>query len=256
MALSLREHDHKIKTANRELEQANISLQKLNRNYLDMLGFVSHELKNTLGVIYTSARALDKGMIGKLNESQAALVRNISRSIGSAVMMTRNYLDMARIEQGELSLDIKKIDLTKEVVLPVLDELKSLISENRVTIENGLPERVVITADPVLLQIVYRNLLENAVKYGGLERIIRLGFKNLETHFQFEVWNQGAGLKPEEISRLFGKFVRMNQKTQASRSSGLGLFITKEIISKHGGSIRAESLPGKWISFIFTQPNR
>jgi signal transduction histidine kinase len=220
-----------------------------------MLGFVSHELKNTLGVIYTSARALDKGMIGTLNESQAALVRNISRSIGAAVMMTRNYLDMARIEQGELSVDIKKIDLVKEVVFPVLEELKSPISENKVTIENALPASVTVAADPVLLQIVYRNLLENAIKYGGLERIIRLGFKNLETQFQFEVWNQGAGLKPEEISRLFGKFVRMNHKITASRSSGLGLFITREIINKHGGSIRAESCPGEWINFIFTLPN-
>ena len=256
MALSLQEHDDKIRAAHQELEQTNISLQKLNRNYLEMLGFVSHELKNTLGVIYTSARALDKGMIGTLNESQAALVRNISRSIGSAVMMTRNYLDMARIEQGELSVDIKKIDLVKEVVFPVLEELKSPISENKVTIENGLPASVTVAADPVLLQIVYRNLLENAIKYGGLERIIRLGFKNLETHFQFEVWNQGRGLQPEEISRLFAKFVRINQKTETSRSSGLGLFITKEIISKHGGSIRAESCPGEWIKFIFTLPNR
>jgi two-component system NtrC family sensor kinase len=256
MALSLREHDDKIRAANQELEQANISLQKLNRNYLDMLGFVSHELKNTLGVIYTSARALDKGMIGALNESQAALVRNISKSIASAVMMTRNYLDMARIEQGELSVDIKEIDLAKEVVLPVLDELRSLISENAVTIENNLPEGVMIAGDPILLQIVYRNLLENAIKYGGSERIIRLGFKNLETHLQFEVWNQGRGLQPEEISRLFAKFVRINQKTKTSRSSGLGLFITKEIISKHGGSIRAESCPGEWINFKFTLPNR
>jgi two-component system NtrC family sensor kinase len=256
MALSLREHDDKIRTANQELEQANISLQKLNRNYLDMLGFVSHELKNTLGVIYTSARALDKGMIGTLNESQAALVRNISKSIGSAVMMTRNYLDMARIEQGELSVDIREIDLAKEVVLPVLDELRSIISENAVTIEKNLPERVIIAADSTLLQIVYRNLLENAIKYGGPERIIRLGFKDLNTHSQFEVWNQGPGLEPEEISRLFGKFVRINQKTETSRSSGLGLFITKEIISKHGGSIRVESCPGEWINFIFTLPDR
>ena len=256
MASSLREREDKISAANQELERANLALQKLNRNYLDMLGFVSHELKNTLGVIYTSARALDRGMIGALNESQAALVRNISRSIGAAVMMVRNYLDMARIEQGELSLDVKKIDLIKEVVFPVLDELKPLISENGVTIENGLPASVMIAADPVLLQIVYRNLLENAIKYGGLGRIIRLGFENLETSFEFEVWNQGVGLTPEEISRLFGKFVRMNHKTEASRSSGLGLFITKEIISKHGGSIRAESCPGEWINFIFTLPNR
>jgi two-component system NtrC family sensor kinase len=256
MALSLRDHDDKIRTANQELEQTNNSLQKLNRNYLDMLGFVSHELKNTLGVIYTSARALDRGMIGTLNESQAALVRNISRSIESAVMMTRNYLDMARIEQGELSVDIRKIDLAKEVVFPVLEELRSPISENAVTIENRLPEGVLISADPILLQIVYRNLLENAIKYGGPQRIIRLGFQNRKTEFEFEVWNQGAGLQPEEISRLFGKFVRMNHKTATSRSSGLGLFITKEIISKHGGSIRVASQPGEWINFIFTLPNR
>ena len=87
-----------------------------------MLGFVSHELKNTLGVIYTSARALDTGIVGPLSETQGALVSNISKSIDRAVRMTRNYLDLARIEKGELIVQAKQVDIAGDVVKPVIQE--------------------------------------------------------------------------------------------------------------------------------------
>jgi nitrogen fixation/metabolism regulation signal transduction histidine kinase len=69
MATSLKDREESLQAANIELEHTNMSLQKLNENYLDMLGFVSHELKNTLGVIYTSARALDMGIVGTLSDA-------------------------------------------------------------------------------------------------------------------------------------------------------------------------------------------
>lgn len=256
MATSLKDREERLKAANIELEHTNASLQKLNENYLDMLGFVSHELKNTLGVIYTSARALDMGIVGTLSGAQAALVRNISKSINTAVTMTRNYLDLTRIEKGELKIEAKQIDMIKDIVNPVLDELKSAIAERGVAIENRLAETIQIVADPDLLEIVYKNLLDNALKYGRNGGKIRLGYKQEEMDVRFEVWNEGKGLPPDKIQRIFGKFVRFESEKEVSRSTGLGLFITKDIINKHGGSIRAESQEGKWINFIFTLPMR
>src|SRR5512136_2411858 len=127
MAASLKERDEKLRATNEALERSNKSLEKMNRNYLDMLGFVSHELKNTLGVIYTSARALDAGIVGPLSEAQAALAHNIAKSIDGAVRMTRNYLDLARIEKGELRVIPKVIEMIGEIIDPVLDELKPMI---------------------------------------------------------------------------------------------------------------------------------
>jgi len=254
MASSLRDRDERLRKANTELESANTSLQQINANYLDMLGFVSHELKNTLGVIYTSARALDTGIVGPLTEDQEALVKNISKSIDRAVRMTRNYLDLARIEKGELIVQAKPIDIAGDVVRPVMDELGKAMEEKCMTFQNELPEAMPYSGDPDLLQIVFKNLLHNALKYGMEKGIIRLGFKEEAGHYQFEVWNQGQGLSSDDIGHLFQRFVRLGDEVKGYRSTGLGLFITKEIIEKHGGTIRAESKAGEWINFIFTLP--
>ena len=256
MSTSLKEREEKLKAANADLEHTNKSLQHLNANYLDMLGFVSHELKNTLGVVYTSARALDMAIVGSLSEPQAALVSNISKSINSAVKMTRNYLDLASIEKGELRVERKEIDMVKDIVNPVLEGLRQTIAEHGVTIDNDLPKTIPIVGDPDLFEIVYKNLLDNALKYGRNGGKIRLGYKQGEMDARFEVWNKGKGLPPDKIQRIFGKFVRFEGEKEVSRSTGLGLFITKDIINKHGGTIWAESQEGKWINFIFTLPIR
>jgi K+-sensing histidine kinase KdpD len=70
------------------------------------------------------------------------------------------------------------------------------------------------------------------------------------------VWNEGKGLTSDKLQRVFEKFVRFESEKEVSRSTGLGLFITKDIINKHGGTVWAESQEGKWINFIFTLPMR
>ena len=192
----------------------------MNNNYLDMLGFVSHELKNTLGVIYTSARALDAGIVGPLSEAQAALAHNISKSIDGAVRMTRNYLDLARIEKGELRVMPKEMDMIREIINPLLDELKPMIDQQGVTIEKHLPGAIVLRADTALLKIAYRNLLDNALKYGKKGGRITLGFEEQNERFHFEVWNEGKGLTSEQISRLFEKFVRIESQRKPPGAQG------------------------------------
>jgi len=108
--------------------------------------------------------------------------------------------------------------------------------------------------DPDLLEIVYKNLIDNALKYGRHGGKIRLGYKEEEMDVRLEIWNEGKGLPPDKIHQIFGKFVRFESAKNVSRSTGLGLFITKDIINKHGGTIWAESEEGKWINFIFTLP--
>jgi signal transduction histidine kinase len=254
MAASLKERDEKLRATHSALERSNKSLEEMNRNYLDMLGFVSHELKNTLGVIYTSARALDAGIAGPLSDTQAALAHNIAKSIDGAVRMTRNYLDLARIEKGELKVIPKEMDMIQEIIDPLLDELKPMIVQQGMTIEKQLPEAIVLEGDAALLKIAYRNLLDNALKYGKKGGRIRLACEEKDGGLHFEVWNEGKGLTSEQISKLFEKFVRIERHAEATRSTGLGLFITREIITKHHGEIRAESEPGQWMRFRFALP--
>lgn len=251
MTSSLKDREERLRAVNSALEDANQTLKRLNESYLDMLGFVSHELKNTLGVIYTSARALNMGILGTMTESQAALVQNISRSIDSAVKMTRNYLDLARIEKGELTVHAVAMDMAGEVVNPLLEELKQVIAEREVRIENRLPSSIPMRGDPSLLKIVCKNLLDNALKYGRKGGRIALDCSRNGRELRLEVWNEGEGQSPEKLSRLFEKFVHFGTQGDGSRGTGLGLFITREIIQKHGGRIWAESKEGEWMRFVF-----
>jgi two-component system, NtrC family, sensor kinase len=251
MASSLKRRDERLRAVNTALEEANQSLTRLNASYLDMLGFVSHELKNTLGVIYTSAKALNLGLVGTMSEAQTALVQNITRSISSAVEMTRHYLDLARIEKGELTAHLVDMDMAGDVVNPLLEELRQVIQEREIRVENRIPSPLPMKGDPSLLKIVCKNLLDNALKYGRKGGRIGLDFSRSGEELRFEFWNEGEGQPQERISQIFEKFVHFGRQGDGARGTGLGLFITREIVRKHGGRIWAESQPGEWMRFIF-----
>lgn len=254
MAERLHDRDERLKLARRELEETNAELNQVNQNYLGMLGFVSHELKNTLGVIYTSAKALDACMVGPLNEAQAKLAGGISRNIEAAVSMTRQYLDLTRVERGELSLHARELDLVGEVIAQVLDELKPTVEERGARVLLDLPAKLTLPGDPDLLKVVFRNLLDNALKYGQTNGEIRVSHRAEENGHVLEVWNRGPGLAPEQMAKLFTKFQRFNTGEMYTKGTGLGLFLTREIIHLHGGDVRAESQEGSWMKFIITLP--
>jgi two-component system NtrC family sensor kinase len=247
MAVTLRDREERLR-------RSNLALEKANATYLDMLEFVSHELKNTLGVIFTSARALDAGLVGPMNPAQTALVENITRSINTAVVMTRNYLGLARIEKGELVLACKPVDLALQIVQPVLDELRPLVAETRTAVDNRIPSGLTVTVDPELMRFVYKNLLDNALKYGRIPGEIRLEAAVEGDRVRAEVWNAGEGMAVEQLERVFEKFYRIRKDPEATRSTGLGLFIVRDIVQRHGGRIWAESQTGEWARFVVTLP--
>ncbi len=254
MAGRLKEREERLKATNAELDHTNRSLHVVNRNYLDMLGFVSHELKNTLGVIYTSAKALGMTAIGPLTEAQAKLVANITSSIVKAVGMTRKYLDLSRIEKGELNPNRRPMDMIRDVVAPLLAEYGEALAARQVRLRNDLPVQVPLNGDRDLLQVVYKNLLDNALKYGRSGGEIRLCCAAEDGMLRFEVWNQGDNLSQEQLAHVFDKFVRLRRAEGLSQGTGLGLFITRDIVQRHGGEIHAACDGDQWVKFVFTLP--
>ncbi len=248
MASSLQKREQELKAANERL-------QELNNNYLDMLGFVSHELKNTLGTIYTAAQSLDSGLVGDLTEHQQRLARRIRSSIETAVSMTRNYLDLSIIEKGELRVDKRDMDFVEDAAEPVLAEFQDTISDKGFQLDKDFPDSVPMEGDSELLFVAYKNLVGNAVKYGNEGGRISLTIEKQGEQCRVAVWNEGPGLAPDELDQLFHKFARIKKgKRKRREGTGLGLFVTKEIIEKHGGEIWAESEEGEWINFVFILP--
>lgn len=255
MADALRQRDAKLAAAREELESTNARLAALNDSYLNMLGFVSHELKNVLGTITWSAQALEGGLLGTLSPPQSRLVATLRRAVDGGLAMTRNFLDLARIETGRLELDLQPCDLSADVVRPVLHELEAEAVRRSVAIASELPDGLRLTADVNLLRVVVRNLLGNALRYGRRDGRVRISAGTAGETIWLEVWNEGDGLRTEQIAQLFGKFRRFAPGGKdAPRGSGLGLFIVREILARHGGTIAAESEPGAWMCFLVRLP--
>lgn len=255
MAEGLSQREAKLAAAREELERTNRSLAALNESYRNMLGFVSHELKNVLGTMTWSVQALGGGLAGPLSGPQARLVGALRLAMDGALAMTRNFLDLARIETGRLQLDCAPCDFVGDVVRPVLQELSEDASKRSMSIETDLPDALPLTGDANLLRVVFRNLVGNALRYGRRDGRVRVGCGVDGDTTWCEVWNEGEGLRPEQVAQLFERFRRFSSaRPDSPRGSGLGLFIVREIVQRHGGTISAESEPGSWMRFVFRLP--
>jgi two-component system, NtrC family, sensor kinase len=249
-----------IRDKQQALEKTNEELRTTNRNYMDMLGFVSHELRNPLSSSIMRLSTLTDGYLGALNERQKEVVEAVDRNLHYFLDMIKNYLDLSRLEKGELEVQETTVSLYADVIAPMLDGLEGERQEKGIKVENGVPEDMEIDADRDLLRIVYDNLLANALKYGRLGGRIVLDARQTEAETRMSIYNEGAGIPQEKMALLFQKFSRIPHPAhQGEKGTGLGLYICKEIIEKHGGNIWAESEEGQWAQFIFTlprEPNR
>ncbi|MGE5254881.1 MAG: sensor histidine kinase, partial [Planctomycetaceae bacterium] len=168
------------------------------------------------------------------------------------------YLQLGRIESGRMEVNKARIPIFEEGLAPVLEDERQQLEARRmkVVLENEEAfRRVKEEADPVLLRIVFSNLIGNAIKYGREGGTIWAGFREEPTDLLFYIRNEGRGIPADKVNVVFDKFARLEGELERRRSgTGLGLFNAKQIIEKHGGRIWAESEEGKWAQFLFTLP--
>jgi len=236
----------------RELDER---LQAVTKNYMDMLGFVAHELKNPLSSAIMGLYTVKDGYLGELSPAQKEALDAVGRSLDYFHEMIKNYLELSRAERGELKVNKQRLAV-HSVVEPVIESLKQELERRKMMIRNNIPAGLCVEADRDLLRIVYDNLLSNAVKYGREGGNVVLDAQESSDEVVLSVYNEGPGIPKDKMALLFKKFGRLDNPAFVGRTgTGLGLFICKEIVEKHGGRIWVESEEGKWAKFIFTLPN-
>lgn len=255
MSERLVEQRKEIECRQEELEDLNQQLHQINRNYMEMLGFVSHELKNPLASAIMGLYTVKDGYLGEINQAQKNALSSVAMSLDYFHEMIKNYLDLSRLEKGELVANKRRVSLKQEVVNPVVEGLDYGLQERNMVLEDNIPANVTLNADPDLLKIVYDNLLSNAIKYGRAGGTIELDAHANNGNMTLSVRNDGEGIPTDKMPLLFKKFSRLyNTATMTQKGTGLGLFICKEIVEKHGGQIWVDSKDGKWVKFNFTVP--
>lgn len=255
MQEAIAQRDRDLRRRNDELAEANDRLRQTNQNYMKTLGFITHELRSPLAAIQGLIDVLLLDLYGGLpDKARHALVR-IKRNCEELQDMVKNYLDLARAERGELVAAKARMDLRKDVVEPAVTQCQPLFESRRMRLAVECPEGLALEADPELLRIALSNYLSNAAKYGREGGEARVEAASLEGQVVVSVWNEGPGFAPEEGEALFEKFSRLrNEHTRDKRGSGLGLYICREILAQHGGTVWAESEPGRWARFSFRLP--
>lgn len=233
------------------------ALEAANRAYLEMLAFVSHELKNPLASMVTDTRLLHDGFLGELNERQKAKVNRITHKGEYLLDLIKEYLDLARVEGGSMRINLRHgVDFMAEVVEPAIYMLRSSLEEAEMELSSFVPDtRFGVECDAALVRIVMTNLLGNAIKYGRHGGSIRLHVNRLLEKLHVSVWNEGPGFAEAERQKLFRRFTRLNAAALSGRKgTGVGLYSSWRIVQLHNGRIRARSKEEEWAEFSFEIP--
>jgi signal transduction histidine kinase len=239
-----------------ELMAANADLADTNRQYMEMLEFVTHELKSPLSSCLFACDSLREGCFGPMADSQRAVLDTMERNLAYLNEMITNYLNLSRIEKDEMQFDPRVVAVRDEVVLPVLEQIGGQVQATAMRIRCEVPADARVLGDRELLKIVMDNLLSNAVKYGrrDTEIAVRAGPGDAG-RVRITVRNEGCGIPEADLPRLFRKFTRLDaRELRAKKGTGLGLFITRQIVAAHGGTIGAESQEGAWALFWVDLP--
>jgi len=228
-------------------------LKELQRLRDEWTSVIAHDLRQPIGTILMASGMLPELHDTKSTKEERTFVERIHAAAKSLRRMVDDLLDMSLLEADRLKLDERVVD-PRTLVSESLERLAHLpgIARVRVEMPTDLPP---VFVDPMRIEQVLGNLVSNAIKYGDKDSEIIVSLEQRENEIHIAVTNHGPGIAPDELPRLFDRFMR-SRATRGSgvRGLGLGLYIAKGVMRAHGGRLWAESTPGKTTTFHAVLP--
>jgi len=228
--------------------------KKLEQLKDEFIGLVSHELRTPLTVISGClSTVLTEWDYLPSGEAQQ-LLRDAILETESLSHLVENLLELSRFQAQQLALYAEPTDV-QTIVRETLNKIKRQAPSQifSTSITNKLP---LIHADPLRIERILYNLLENAAKYSPPGSQIKVSAKAEPECLVIGVSDQGKGLVPSEQAKLFSPFQRLEYNLNRVRGAGLGLVVCKRLVEAHGGEMWVESKKGKGSTFLFTLPYR
>ena len=242
--------------ANRRLSAQWLRLQRANGFKNEILGTVAHDLKNPLGVILGRTEMLTELIgAGSSKENITAQVEHIRDATRRLTSMVDHLISDAMADAFDITIRREPVDVAA-LVSEVADANLPLAVNKQQSISVSAPPNFVTMCDSDRIREAIDNLISNAIKYSPIGGKIKVTVTHEGEHTVIRIADDGAGLSPEDLGRLFGRFQRLSAKPTAGESStGLGLSIVKRIIDMHGGHVTAQSPgPGRGSTFTVTLP--
>ncbi len=239
-----------------ELSRANEKLRENDKIKTDFISVVAHQLRTPLSGIKWTLNMLLNGDMGALNNDQKTFIMKSYESNTRMITLVNDMLVADGIQSGRVHYGFKHTDII-DLMDNVLFEISPQASKKKISIEyknkfENLPQAYI---DPETMRAVLQNLLENAVRYTMDGGKIEIDVKKEENYLTVSIADNGIGIPEDQQKNVFARFFRArNAIKQETDGSGLGLYITKTMVEKNGGTIYFKSTEGKGTTFYFSVP--
>ena len=215
---------------------------------------LAHEIRTPLSLIRASAELLAEETPGDLNEVQRRFVATILDNTEQAIGMAEDFLTQARLDHELFTLHLESVEL-RRLVRTLIQEMRRTVAAPMRLQEHGAPIRMV--ADRRLLRQAIANTVTNAVRHAGEHATITISVSSEEDTALITVADNGRGMTRAQREALFTPFRSQNSlEAPVSRGVGLGMVVTKQILTLHGGSVLVDSLASRGTSVYLTLPSR
>lgn len=215
---------------------------------------VSHELRTPMTSIGGFVDGILSGTIPP--EKQRHYLTIVSDEIKRLSRLVRTMLNISKFEAGEMTINYKKLDIADLLIRTVFLFEKN-IDAKHVEIEGLSNDPVIVYADEDLMQQVFFNLIENAIKFVPIWGTITFSIKHIEGKVSIAIKNTGEGLSDDEIPKIFDRFYKTDESRSRDKNGvGLGLSIVRSIIRLHDGRIIVNSTKGEFTEFVIEIPDK
>jgi signal transduction histidine kinase/ActR/RegA family two-component response regulator len=237
---ALRASNRRLQRETEERRAAEAALRLADRRKDEFLATLAHELRNPLAPMVNALSMLNRDDASGATRRRAEQI--LGRQLAHLVRLVDDLLDVSRITRGKLDLNVESVEL-QTVVGSAVDTVQLLMDSRRHELEVELPrETIHLRADSVRLSQVLSNLLNNAAKYTEPGGHVRLTAKPQDGHVEITVADDGMGIPPETLPKIFQMFTQGDGSIERAQGGlGVGLALTKRLIELHGGRITARS---------------
>ena len=239
----------------RALSKANERLREIDKLKSEFVSVAAHQMRTPLSGIKWSLDMLAKGHLGPINVKQKRMLLKSYESNERMILLVNNLLNTDRIESGRTELNLARMDL-RDLITNVLYYIYPQANSKEIDVNiSAEEERTPVEVDPGKMREVFQNILENAVKYTEKGGRIDIDIYHEKENAVVSVSDTGIGIPEDFKDKIFTKFYRGdNAVKMKTEGSGLGLFVAKEIIERHGGRLTFESEEGVGSTFYVSIP--